>query len=111
MREVDNKQIIKLHTVTIATGLPKGCRGASAFRSITNLHHTSRSRTIPKGTLGIVLQRKDVPSERQVGGCAYRALPAGPLAKRIAEQMWTVWDLGKRPSETRPSDSNCIVWA
>lgn len=30
MREVDNKQIIKLHTVAIATGLPKGRRGASA---------------------------------------------------------------------------------
>lgn len=102
MREVDNKQIIKLHTVAIATGLPKGRRGASACRSLTNIHYTRRSRSIPKGRLGVVLHREAVPSGRQVGGCADRVLPADPLAKRITEQMWRFWDLGKRPSETWP---------
>lgn len=97
-QQTDHKAAHSRHS----DGASKRTQGSLSLRSLTNIHYTRRGMSIPKGRLGVVLHREDVPSGRQVGGCADRVLPADPLAKRITEQMWRFWDLGKRPSETWP---------
>lgn len=86
---MDNKQIIKLHTVAIATGLPKGCRGASASGSITSIHTR-----IPKGGVRVVLRREPFRGNRQELAQMGSSPPA-PLPKESLGRCEDFWILGR----------------